>query len=114
MHSRIGELNPIYLQEWKIVRNYDEFVKAVTEDIDKITHISFDHDLADEHYDPSMFADDDYRYEEISNSFKEKTGYECALWLKVFYEENNKPLPTIFVHSMNPVGTQKIKQLLCV
>lgn len=34
-----------------------------------------------------------------------------ALWMKVFYEERKKDLPTIFVHSMNPVGTEKIKNL---
>lgn len=85
-------------------------MNAVSEHIDKITHVSFDHDLADEHYDPSMF-EDKHKYNVISKFFEEKTGYECALWMKVFYEERKKDLPTIFVHSMNPVGTEKIKNL---
>ena len=48
----------------------------------------------------------------VEGEIKEgETGYECALWMKVFYEERKKDLPTIFVHSMNPVGTEKIKNL---
>ena len=39
--------------EWTVVRNYDDFVNTI---IDKgvPTRISFDHDLADEHYRESM------------------------------------------------------------
>lgn len=35
----------------------------------------------------------------------------CAKWTKEFYAEQNKELPTIFVHSMNPVGTKNILNL---
>lgn len=112
MYTRIGKLNPIYLEEWKIVRDFREFCQFIESYYDKITHVSFDHDLADEHYDPSMFADDDYRYEEISNSFKERTGYDCAKWMIEFFKEKNHPLPQfIFIHSMNPIGREKIKNL---
>lgn len=102
MQARIGKLNPIYLQEWLVVKNYDEFVKAVSENIDIITHVSFDHDLADEHYAPETWATGgDYMY-------TEKTGAECAKWMKEFYKKNQTDLPIIFVHSMNPIGTQNI------
>ena len=47
-------------------------------------------------------------YDELYSDFKEKTGYDCAKWLKAFYEEKEKMLPAIIVHSMNPVGTQNI------
>jgi hypothetical protein len=107
MHQRIGALNPIYLEDWMVVRNYDEFVNAITEHIDIITHISFDHDLSDEHYDPMMY-EGQTKYNELYNQFIEKTGYECAKWMKEFYTENNKQLPVMFVHSMNPTGTQNI------
>jgi len=105
MHQRIGALNPIYLQEWMVVRNYEEFVNAVTEHIDIITHISFDHDLSDEHYDPAMYQGET-EYNELYNQFTEKTGYECAKWFKQFYREKNKTFPVMFIHSMNPTGTQ--------
>ena len=107
MHKRIGALNPIYLKEWMVVRNYEEFVSAVTEHIDIITHISSDHDLSDEHYDPAMYQGET-EYNELYNQFTEKTGYECAKWMKEFYKEKNKQLPVMFVHSMNPTGTQNI------
>jgi hypothetical protein len=107
MHQRIGALNPIYLEDWMVVRNYDEFVNAITEHIDIITHISFDHDLSDEHYDPMMY-EGQTKYNELYNQFIEKTGYECAKWMKEFYKEKNKKYPVMFVHSMNPTGTQNI------
>ena len=110
MYTRIGPLNPIYLEEWLVVKNYDEFVNAITNRIDEITHISFDHDLADEHYDPTMY-DDDFRHNEMYSSFKEKTGYDCAEWMIKFYKEKQKEMPIIIVHSMNPVGVQNILRL---
>jgi hypothetical protein len=106
MHTRIGKLNPIYLTEWKIVRNYDEFVKAVEKHYTEITHISFDHDLADIHYAAPMTGSEEDYYNAVSNG--EKTGKHCAIWLKDFYTEKNHPLPEMYVHSMNPVGTQAI------
>lgn len=103
MHRRIGDKNPIYLEEWVIVRNYKEFVKAVSENFQAITHISFDHDLADIHYDPKTWRE--------SFAYHEETGYDCARWLLLFYREHNKELPIMFVHSMNPVGTERIIKL---
>jgi hypothetical protein len=105
MYKRIGNLNPIYLEKWEIVRSYEEFVKFVSENYMNITHISFDHDLADEHYNPAMY-DSAEEYSKLE--FKEKTGYDCAIWLKNYYAEKSISLPIMFVHSMNPVGTENI------
>jgi hypothetical protein len=94
--------NLTYISEdWTTVRNYDDFVKVITErGIPEI--ISFDHDLADEHYDVQL------PYEE----YKEKTGYECAKWLINYCIDNKKELPaTIFIHSMNVAGSANIKSL---
>lgn len=108
MHSRIGPENPIYLEEWTIVRNYNEFVEVIKENIGNITHISFDHDLAFEHYDGLMYDDKD-SYDQLYDTFKEKTGYDCAKFLKEYYKENNIPLPDkMYVHSMNLVGSLNI------
>jgi hypothetical protein len=100
MQKRIGALNPIYLEDWTVVRNYKDFVDAVTNHIDEITHVSFDHDLADIHYDPTTWRE--------GFVYQEETGHDCAVWLKDFYKEKGKELPILFVHSMNPVGTQNI------
>jgi hypothetical protein len=93
-------------EEWVIVRNYDEFVKCIQENgLPEI--ISFDHDLADTHYDNQDHVDGDY-YDIVT----EKTGYHCAKWLIDYCIDNNKKLPArILIHSMNPAGSQNIKSL---
>ena len=103
MHRRIGKLNPIYAEEWVIVRNYVEFCATVKENVDIITHISFDHDLADIHYDPTTWTE--------SFIYHEETGYDCALYVKEYYAMVNNDLPIMFVHSMNAVGTERIINL---
>ena len=111
MHKRIGALNPIYLEEWYIVRNFEQFQKAIGTHYKDITHVSFDHDLADEHYSDKMYEGKEI-YNEYTKTFSEKTGYHCAKWMKDFYNENNIELPTMFVHSMNPVGTENIINII--
>jgi len=95
---------PIYTSEgWIIVRNYYAFV-ALVEGKGVPNIISFDHDLADEHYKKQDF---DY---DAENS--EKTGYHCAKWLIDYCMDNNKELPhEIIIHSMNPYGSRNIKSL---
>ncbi len=113
MYQRIGNLNPIYQETWKVVRNYNEFVDVITSNYKDITHISFDHDLADFHY---RFDKDDYEFmseDEMEKTFGsiEKDGLDCAKWVKEFYNQKNIELPIMFVHSMNPVGTKNIINL---
>lgn len=103
MHTRIGSLNPIYGEEWIVVRNYGEFTRAIEEHFPNISHISFDHDLADIHYDPNTQIE--------SFEYQEETGYDCAKWMIKYYEDNNEPFPVLFVHSCNPVGTKNIINL---
>lgn len=111
MHIRIGALNPIYLEgDWYIVRNYDQFCTAIDEYKGQISHISFDHDLADGHYHESM--DNKDLYEEHLKTVKEKTGLDCAKYFKNIYEDDHiDKWPVLFVHSMNPVGTENIINL---
>jgi hypothetical protein len=100
----------IYFEEWDIVRTYNEFVDYIkTNGIPEV--ISFDHDLADEHYDPSMY-ESTKSYSEKSNFFKEKTGYDCVKWMGEYCIENSIPIPTCYVHSMNPVGRDNIKGVI--
>jgi NAD+-processing family protein with receiver domain len=109
MYRELGFNNPIYLDgNWTIVRNYDQFVNWI------IVHgipdlISFDHDLADDHYPvhpESVQGHINYA------KFTEKTGYHCAQWLVEYCMDKGKKLPLYIVHSMNPVGKDNIENLL--
>lgn len=105
--------NNIYLSlEWIIVRNYKEFVQAITNDFPDV--ISFDHDLADTHYTPEHLWVDYNKSKEWQDQqvHKEKTGYECAKWLVEYCLDNDLDLPLCYVHSQNVVGRDNINNLL--
>lgn len=101
---------PIYNSvEWSIVRNYYAFV-AIIEGKGIPDVVSFDHDLADEHYDPSIVGCESY--DQIYDMFDEKTGYHCAKWLIDYCIGINEKLPAqVYIHSMNPAGSMNIKSL---
>ena len=93
---------------WVIVKNYEEFVKTITEK-GLPGFVTFDHDLADEHYRKSMYNPDrHYNNYYTDGTFKEKTGYECAKWLVEYCLNNCFPFPTYAVHTMNPIGRENI------
>jgi hypothetical protein len=96
--------------KWEVCRNYDEFVRKIeSEGMPDL--ISFDHDLADEHYNPDMY-DGQEIYNRHYDEFKEKTGLDCARWLVDYCMDNNLGLPPYQVHSMNPAGGKNILSLL--
>ena len=106
--------NSIYLlNDWDIVRNYDEFINYILKN-GLPSVISFDHDLADEHYVPSEYWDNYDLSKEFqeSQSYREKTGNDCAKWLLEYCYENNLKLPQCIVHSANPVGADNIRKTL--
>lgn len=113
MYQRIGDLNPIYNDaEWFIVRSYPAFVKAVDRFKGEITHVSFDHDLADGHYHQNMQEGViDYDSVDFNSDDFNKTGYHAAKYIKDVYGSYKLDLPIMFVHSMNPVGTENIVNL---
>jgi hypothetical protein len=92
--------------DWVIVRNYDDFVKTITEK-GMPEFIAFDHDLADEHYFEGVVGSPP-KY----NTYKEKTGYEAAKWLRSYCDEMDIPMPAYTVHSMNSVGRANIHSAL--
>lgn len=111
MKHKLGRDFIIYDKfDWMVVRNYDAFVDAIKRH-GLPDFISFDHDLADEHYCPPAEYEtyDDWV---AAQNFKEKNGYEAAKWLKEYCINNNLKLPKFIVHSMNPVGTENITKLL--
>jgi len=99
---------------WVIVRNYKQFVETIERD--GIPHtISFDHDLADEHYqeysvahDKRMLSYGTIRYDKLA----EKTGYDCAKWLAQYCVDNNVPIPLYYLHTLNGIGRQNIFSIL--
>jgi hypothetical protein len=98
---------PPYQIVW--VKNYQEFTTWIR-DNGLPGAISFDHDLADEHYTPEEYW---YDYEvskayQESQNYQEKTGYDCAKWLVDYCMDNNLALPSYGVHSFNPVGADNI------
>lgn len=87
-----------FIGNWKIARNYDEAVEIMEEY--EITEAWLDHDLSEDHYqtniDPSYVSPN-------------KTGYDFVKWM----EDNNKwPTEICMVHSMNPVGSVKMCEII--
>ena len=91
------------------VKSYNDFIKYISEHgIPDI--ISFDHDLDEEHY-QMIFNLLKPNFKIPYNKFKEKSGYDCALWLIEYCVKNKLNLPDIKIHSMNPIGRENIKNL---
>ena len=82
------KLDPkVYGGDWDIVRTFKQFKAWITSN-GVPNKISFDHDLGGA-----------------------KSGYDCAKFLKEYCDSNSADYPTIYVHSMNPVGKQNILNL---
>lgn len=99
------------LVDWNIARDYNQFVEMIQR-LGFPKRVSFDHDLAHEHYpifEPTKTAMVAGRipYQE----YKEKTGYHAAVWLANYCHEKELPLPEIFIHTMNPLGKENIKSV---
>ena len=110
-----GKIGFYISTNWVIVRNYDQFCKEIASRFEADESfpdlISFDHDLADEHYAPGHRWKDYHKWAEEMN-FKEKTGMDCAKWLVDFCIDKNVKLPNYLIHSMNPSGADNIFGLL--
>ena len=91
--------------EFILVKNYDEFVKCISK-LGMPKFISFDHDLAIEHY-PTR-DDNSVNYDK----YTEKTGYDCAKYAIAYCKKFNINFPSYYVHSMNPVGKDNIEQII--
>lgn len=111
MHLRIGKKNPIYLENgWVIARNYESF-KNTIESMGLPEFISFDHDLAIEHYGIGTESKEAWEWYHMRTD-REMTGYDCAKWLVNYCLDNKLVLPEYAVHSDNPVGSDNILKYL--
>lgn len=93
---------------WQVVVSYDEFVAHIKMNgLENYETISLDHDLGDT-------AKDEYynnvhpNYTLDYNNITEKTGLDCAKFLVAESMTKGIPLPAIYVHSANPIGSANI------
>jgi hypothetical protein len=95
----------VFMEEhWEIVRSFEQFIDWI-ETNGLPDFVSFDHDLADVH-------SADYNSIKSVDEYKEKTGYDCALWMVNYCMDNRLKCPAFYCHSMNLVGRDKIFGLL--
>jgi hypothetical protein len=97
--KEFAKIYPLPLGPWTVIRSYIDFCRVI-ESKGLPNYISFDHDLAPEHY------------TNPPTPTTEKTGYDCALWLCDYCLTFKHSLPKYGVHSMNPVGKRRIEALL--
>lgn len=90
---------------WVTVKDYESFIETILEK-GLPTRVSFDHDLDEEHSD--IEKDKTIPYD----SFKTKTGYDCALWLIEYCIDYSKNLPQTKVHSPRGKGKKNIETIL--
>jgi hypothetical protein len=94
--------------DWHVVRNYDELVSHIRlNGLDKYEVISLDHDLGDTAQ-KEYFNNVSPNYQLDYNNILEKTGLDCAKWLVAESMNSKIPLPQIYTHSANPIGSANI------
>jgi hypothetical protein len=92
-------------KDWVIARNYDEFVASIKlNGLGNFEVISLDHDLGED-------AMIEY-YTNVKNNYmldykniQERTGMDCCRFLVAESMNQNIPLPQIYIHSANPIGS---------
>lgn len=95
-------------EDWIVCRNYDEFVKCVSEvGLDNIYMISLDHDLGETAI-REYFKNVKTNYILDYDNIHEKTGYDCAKWIVGESIDKDIDLPLIMTHSANPIGSANI------
>lgn len=89
---------------WLWAKTADEAIEILKSG--NVTFASLDHDLALEHY---VVYENEQQYMNDHRTFKEKTGYSVICWM----EENNIwPKEGVRVHTMNPVGKDKMLEIV--
>jgi len=95
-------------KHWEVVRNYDEFVSHIKlNGLENYEVISLDHDLGESAM-QEYYTNVKLNYELNYKRIEEKTGMDCARFIVEESLTKNIPLPQIYVHSANPIGTHNI------
>jgi hypothetical protein len=93
---------------WEVVRTYEEFVAHIKlNGLENYEVISLDHDLGESAM-QEYYTNVKPNYELDYKRIEEKTGMDCARFLVAESITKNIPLPQIYVHSANPIGTHNI------
>jgi hypothetical protein len=94
---------------WQVVTNYDEFISHIRlNGLENYELISLDHDLGEQATN-EFYKNTQPNYTlNYDNIINEKTGYDCAKWLVAESMTKKIPLPQIYVHSANPIGSANI------
>lgn len=100
--------NSAYLQgDWDVVTNFDEFQDYIyrygVPDV-----ISFDHDLNDLHYQHAKR----FFFQYFEHVRFNDTGYHALRWLLMYIMYNMAQLPTIYFHTLNDYGKEKMQEAL--
>lgn len=99
---------PNAYHDWIVLRSHEELVAWVLAN-GLPDFISFDHDLADEHFEQAY----ELNHETVDYStFTEMTGFDAAKWMVNYCLDNGLPFPDFTVHSANPPGAANILGLL--
>jgi hypothetical protein len=95
---------------WVIVRSVESFISHISRyGLPQI--VSFDHDLADEHYARYHEANQVtgvFRYDGLTV----KTGLEAAKWLVRYCETFQKPMPECYYHTRNHFGEANMREVI--
>lgn len=95
-------------EKWQVVRSYDELVAHIRlNGLENYEVISLDHDLGESAM-QEYYTNVKPNYELDYKRIDEKTGMDCARFLVAEAMNRNIPLPTIYVHSANPIGAANI------
>ena len=105
MRLYLDDIRSPLAKDWIIARNYDEFVKAIKlHGLGRFEVISLDHDLGEgamiEYY---TNVKNNYMLD--YNNIEERTGMDCCRYLVSESMNEKIPLPQIYVHSANPIGS---------
>jgi hypothetical protein len=93
---------------WEVVRSYEEFVAHIRmHGLENYEVISLDHDLGESAM-VEYYTNVKPNYELDYKRIEEKTGMDCARFLVAESISKKIPLPQIYVHSANPIGTHNI------
>ena len=91
--------------DWIVVRNYDEFVAQLKlNGLGNFEVISLDHDLGEGAM-VEYYTNVKNNYVLDYNNIEEKTGMDCCRYLVAESMNEKIPLPQIYIHSANPIGS---------
>ena len=94
--------------DWIVVRNYDEFVAQIKlNGLGNFEVISLDHDLGEGAM-VEYYTNVKNNYMLDYNNIEERTGMDCCRYLVSDSMNEKIPLPQIYIHSANPIGSSNM------